>query len=55
LLPLSSSRQDLLELERTQAALGKELARQPTTEEWAAAVGMPAPAFMVRAFAAHIA
>lgn len=40
--------QDLLELERTQAALSAELGRPPSAEEWAAAVGMTVPAFEVR-------
>lgn len=47
-LPPSHCNQDLLELERTESALAADLGRQPTSEEWAAAVGMPLPDFSVR-------
>ena len=45
--------QDLLELERMQAALHAELNRKPTTAEWAAAAGMAVPAFSVRPHASR--
>jgi RNA polymerase primary sigma factor len=54
-IELARQIQDLLELERTQAALQTELNRAPSSGEWAAAVGMALPAFSERLRKGHAA